>query len=453
MKKIIIWFSFVGVIGLFFLTFSFPVAAAPSSACNSSSSGKRVCTGAALWDCKCSVTSYGTCVGWKWVYYVGCTYGSCRSSTACAQCNSTSYPVKCSSGTRTYCLNGVKKSVDCTYGCYGTTCASCRSSDNAGCSSGKVCISNSCKTPVNGVCGEAHGKTYEVPPVNSKLCSSGTEVWVVKNPPVNEIFEWKCVGSDGGVTVNCGADYKKSCLGHAGGCYTSSKDCEADNMKVLSGTDCSGSHNKCCVPKTCSDVGGECRYTSYCAAIGGVASYTVDCAMATISCCKGGQSYNNQCTSHAKCVDDYGSCYTCDDVTIGGSSYTYKKCNPHSSNGSCGGADGNSSCSRPSSGLCSSSGTASWSDSNGSDGYWNWSCPGSCGGGSDSCAARNVPTINGVCGESHEDTFVGQPGSDLCSSGTPSWTNGEPYREQHHKIYWMLRVTGSKYRDFEQYRV
>lgn len=425
MKKIIIWFSFVGVIGLFFLTFSFPVAAAPSSACNSSSSGKRVCTGAALWDCKCSVTSYGTCVGWKWVYYVGCTYGSCRSSTACAQCNSTSYPVKCSSGTRTYCLNGVKKSVDCTYGCYGTTCASCRSSDNAGCSSGKVCISNSCKTPINGVCGEAQGKTYSSAPKTSLLCSAGDWLWKDDIGSDGD-YSWFCLGKDGGTDKLCTAFKTRiNCQADGFQCVSSSSSCMGGS--IISGLTTCNDINEiltCCKYTTCSEKGGECRYTAECAARGGNASYTMDCAMATVSCCTGGL-YDDICDNDNWCRNNYGSCYTCDNVAISGTSYTYRKCMPHSSNGSCGGADGNSSCSRPSSGLCSSSGTASWSDSDGSDGYWNWSCPGSCGGGSDSCAARNVPTINGVCGESQGNTFVGQPGSDLCSSGTPSWTNGD----------------------------
>jgi len=108
------------------------------------------------------------------------------------------------------------------------------------------------------------------------------------------------------------------------------------------------------------------------------------------------------------------------------SKYGVLCCTPSSgSDGSCGSANSQSSCSAPTSGLCSS-GNLSWVDSSGSDGIFNWRCNGTSGlcggadGNSDSCSATNLPTVNGACGTSNGGTFASMPTTNLCSTGTSS---------------------------------
>jgi hypothetical protein len=70
-------------------------------------------------------------------------------------------------------------------------------------------------------------------------------------------------------------------------------------------------------------------------------------------------------------------------------------------NGSCG----------VSSGSCTS-GTLSWIDSVGSDGFYNWNCVGSCDGSTASCSSAAAPTpVDGVCGSS----------TGTCNPGNLSW--------------------------------
>jgi len=89
-------------------------------------------------------------------------------------------------------------------------------------------------------------------------------------------------------------------------------------------------------------------------------------------------------------------------------------------NGKCGGSNGDSFCSRPTTGLCSS-GKLSWTDSVGSDGKWNWKCVGTCSDSTDaSCSATNLPTVNASCGSAETDSSCTAPTTNLCSSGTAS---------------------------------
>jgi hypothetical protein len=88
-------------------------------------------------------------------------------------------------------------------------------------------------------------------------------------------------------------------------------------------------------------------------------------------------------------------------------------------NGKCGGSNGDSFCSRPTTGLCSS-GKLSWTDSVGSDGKWNWKC-GTCSDADYAyCSATNLPTVNASCGSAETDSSCTAPTTNLCSSGTAS---------------------------------
>lgn len=407
-----------------FLVFFWCVSVSVVSACTV---GSIKCDGGKLYKCVCDRYLYGSCIYSDWDYYLSCTYGNCRSSTKCGQCNS-GYNVKCVSGYRYYCSSAVVKSVKCTYGCYGTTCASCSSSTNSGCSSGKVCIDNKCYLPVDGVCGTANGGTYSVAPSGTSLCAAGDPSWVNGDQTGSDgTFNWTCRGKYTGDNISCSAS-KVACGSWQSfyGCLTSSA-CSNVNGQIR--TDCYCSNGGVgCFLKTCSQLGGRCTTSGYCDAIGGRNSYPPsvpsDCrSSSTGMCCLGG-GYTNECSSDSDCISSSGSCYRCDSVEIENTGYFYKKCVKHIIDGSCGSSDGDSDCSRPTSGLCNS-GSVVWDDSTGSDGYWNWRCVSNCGGDSDVCSTRNLPTTNGVCGEANGGIFFGQPGGDLCTSGTESWVGGD----------------------------
>lgn len=144
--------------------------------------------------------------------------------------------------------------------------------------------------------------------------------------------------------------------------------------------------------------------------------------------CSGSNSDGN-----AECeILNGNSCYTCDTIAETSTTLSFKKCVMHAVNGSCGSRDGDTVCSQPSTSLCSS-GTVSWTDSDGSDGTFNWRCLGSCGGSYDSCTATKKSTkvvVNGLCDPTNNgQTVPNKPTSDLCSQGTPSTvtTSGTTY--------------------------
>jgi len=130
-----------------------------------------------------------------------------------------------------------------------------------------------------------------------------------------------------------------------------------------------------------------------------------------------------------KCDSTYGS----SSITLSGSNYIwtcYEKCSGDTAttndscsapklptvNGVCGSAETGSSCTAPTTNLCSS-GTASGVSTNPTT--FTWSCTGSCGGSNDSCTKTKL-IINGECGTADGGTFTSTPTTNLCSVGTTS---------------------------------
>lgn len=116
--------------------------------------------------------------------------------------------------------------------------------------------------------------------------------------------------------------------------------------------------------------------------------------------------------------------------------------NSHSPDGSCGVANGMPAASKPSSGSLCQSGSASAVTGSGP---WRWSCKGSTGGMTVSCAApldtssaaaqtaasassassaSATQPIDGLCGEATEQGTDKAPSKGLCVKGTPSRVNG-----------------------------
>ncbi len=86
--------------------------------------------------------------------------------------------------------------------------------------------------------------------------------------------------------------------------------------------------------------------------------------------------------------------------------------------GTCGSANGSSYCSAPTLNLC---GSGTQSTVTGS-GPWSWTCGGTCG--TASCSANQSPSINGTCGSANGTPATTEPTTNLCNFGSPSTVTG-----------------------------
>jgi len=119
-----------------------------------------------------------------------------------------------------------------------------------------------------------------------------------------------------------------------------------------------------------------------------------------------------------------GSSFTLSAVLSSGYSYTYdSSTNAYSTNtpvnGACGSSNGAHLSSIPSTNLCTL-GTAS---AVAGVGPWTWTCIGSSGGTTASCATGDIP-LDGSCGSSNGSSFYTAPTENLCTLGTPSAVDG-----------------------------
>ncbi|WP_243651762.1 choice-of-anchor U domain-containing protein [Thiobaca trueperi] len=74
-------------------------------------------------------------------------------------------------------------------------------------------LTNTAAGPVNGVCGSANGQPLTSAPSGAALCSSGNATTVSGSGP----WSWSCAGSGGGITASCSASLKTwSVTGSAG---------------------------------------------------------------------------------------------------------------------------------------------------------------------------------------------------------------------------------------------
>jgi hypothetical protein len=90
-------------------------------------------------------------------------------------------------------------------------------------------------------------------------------------------------------------------------------------------------------------------------------------------------------------------------------------------NGACGASNGAALTSAPASGLCITGPASAVTGS----GPWSWSCAGSNGGTTASCAAsKAVTAVNGVCGAASGVAVSSAPSTGLCSTGTASALTG-----------------------------
>ena len=92
--------------------------------------------------------------------------------------------------------------------------------------------------------------------------------------------------------------------------------------------------------------------------------------------------------------------------------------NPAIVNGTCGTANGTTSCTAPSANLCSSGTSSAVTGS----GPWSWTCTGSNGGTTASCGSNIVTPA--ACGSANGSSYCSAPTLNLCNSGTASSVTG-----------------------------
>ena len=279
-----------------------------------------------------------------------------------------------------------------------------------------------CEPIVTGACGSADGTSMASAP-SSGLCSSGSASSVSGSGP----WTWTCSGEHGGGDASCSAPVATiSCPG----------DRIAYAHTVCTGMSCVD-ELRCTEPGICS--GTTKQYYKGAAEGGGLHSQTPNHPDCTPSCSYGSESLGgdfdgwtgNYC-GDARCGYNLPNCASADPATdptcrsrvvfSGGSCSNTSRCEYYIKSSSCGGggytptsgtdgqcgsADGVSTSSAPTSGLCSD-GSASSVTEGGST--FTWTCSGSGSGSSDSCSAP----ILAVCSVSSLSP------SSSCAGHTPS---------------------------------
>ena len=321
--------------------------------------------------------------------------------------------------------------------------------------------------PVAGVCGGDNNGSFEVLPTYSgALCSPGTASAVSGTGP----WTWTCQGLFGGSTASCSANLLPPVVN--GVCGSSSGQsfptapttnlCSAGTASTVTGSGpwtwtCSGQNggadagclanrlvNGACgssnggtfatAPTTNLCSSGLFSGDSYpspglyvwtCSGRYGGTNASCSANIKVNGVCGGsnGQSFStapttNLCTSGtASAVTGSGPWgWTCSGVNGGSTASCSANLRPGS--GVCGSANGQSFLKAPRSGLCNS-GKASRVSGRGP---WNWTCSGSGGGATASCLA-NIE-VNGVCGPVNGKTLTGAPATNLCRAGTASAVSG-----------------------------
>jgi hypothetical protein len=384
---------------------SLTLHAAYSTSCGSDCSSGEVC---------CSDSTVYACVNSNWYNTGSCTNGCNSAGDGCAECNSTNYPLRCSSGIVTYCSSGVKKSITCDFGtCQNsTTCGECNST--SGCLPGNQCLNGTCF--FQPTCKEAGGDCS----VSQDVCETyGGSVLVIGgngtvDGGVTYFTAWGCTSSE---PVCCDTDANADAV-----------ECKFDGQCQIDDV-C----QKCINPNT---IDSECVSTKT-SGKDGVAN-------------SGGSSCS---TPGASCSTPYGA----SGVSESGGYYTWTCYGQPASTSTCRTAgdsasgwatklsNANGVCNMTKVGGCTS-GTATAvtekivSVVQGKVGkIYNWSCLSICNGTDENCGASiiNDPTppdpipdplpipiicinhqiVNGEC----KSNITGTSASDLCYSGTPTF--------------------------------
>ncbi|MCK9578120.1 hypothetical protein M0R01_01330, partial [bacterium] len=349
--------------------------------------------------------------------------GACGPAATTYYYIHTTYPAaQCSSGTPS----------NTAFPAIGSSVSWTCSGQNGGVAS-TTCTASRTGLPINGSCGIANGKSFSSAPT-SGLCNSGEPLYFSGSGP----WSWYCGGSNGGTSEICSAN-----TSIAGSCGTANNKTYAYNVTAYSpDTQCSsGSSSNTAFPGqgsvvawTCSgQYGGEARS---CAAGRNLAPINGSCGTAARSYAYNVTSYSgySQCSSGSSSNTTFpnpgGSVsWTCSGQNGGSASTTCtasRAATPVA--GACGTANNKTYAynvtSYGSDTQCSS-GSSSNTAFPGQGSVVAWTCSGTAGGETRSCAAgRNLAPINGVCGPAtttYSGTATAYSGAQ-CTSGTASNT-------------------------------
>lgn len=320
----------------------------------------------------------------------------------------------------------------------------------------------SCSAPLlqNGVCGSANGVGVTSAP-SSNLCSTGTATAVSGSGP----WSWNCNGVNGGTNASCSAPLRVNAVcGSANGVGTYSAPstglCSSGTASAVSGSGpftwtCAGSNGgtnaSCSAPLrqngVCGSSNGANFYappsTNLCStgsptAVSGSGPFTWTCNGVnggTNASCSANKSIDGVCGTangvSTPTSPSTGLCSAGNSTAVTNSSYTWHwSCNgiyggttatcnaPQKVHGSCGPANGSNVYTEPTSGLCATGNATSVIGA----GPFDWTCNGINGGNNVSCSANLI--VNGVCGPANGQYSMAAPTNGLCSAGTATVVSG-----------------------------
>lgn len=410
-----------------------------ASTCNSSNVGKKYCSGGNVFLCKCTNTSYGTCVSWGGKIYENCgTSKECIGNKCVSKCSLggkyySDGSKTCSGSVKYVCDAGKWSTTKCDCGCSSGSCKSKGTyyyySGGSCVSTGSYCTQQKCSDAKSGNCflkkddctKANSSKTFWW--WNDSKCVSGSyssstscneahtcfdsEKACKDKHPTKTTFWWwngsKCVSSSYSSSDDCLKANKTTCYNSEDYCKTNSalsaKKCNYDGVYydddskicrnggiltcVVDGTSWKWSN-----PKPC-DYG--CRTSSTCAV----------CKEGTSQGCS---AYNQVCYQ--------GSCQSVK-CTSGTSSFPYNTLLCMSGAGSINHNKDIYQCSSPVK-MSGSALVGTWQL------YKNCDSKGCTGSGS-SAKCTGSTGKEGSCGVAFGKTTASKPETGLCAYGTPNW--------------------------------
>jgi hypothetical protein len=356
------------------------VCSSTAGACSSGSvsgdNGATACNTTRTWNC---VGSGG-----------GTTANCSKANPLCAingTCGSANGVGTMSAPSSNLCVNGTPTAVSGT-GPWTWDCNGANGGTNT-----------SCSAPLmqNGVCGSANGVGVTSAP-SSNLCSAGTATAVGGSGP----WSWNCNGVNGGTNASCSAPLRVNAVcGSANGVGTYS----APSTGL-------------CSPGTASAVSGSGPFTWTCAGANGGTNASCSAPLRQNAVCGSANNGNfyappstNLCSvGSSTAVSGSGPfTWTCNGVNGGANA----SCSANKSiDGVCGTANGVSTPTSPSSGLCSAGSATAVTNSSYT---WHWSCNGIYGGTTATCNAPQK--VHGSCGPANGSNVYAKPTSGLCATG------------------------------------
>lgn len=397
----------------------------------------------------CSTTRTWNCVGSGGGTTANCSKANplCAINGTCGSADSTG---TMSTSSSNLCSSGTASAVSGT-GPWAWTCNGANGGTNA-----------SCSAPLmqNGVCGSANGVGVTSAP-SSNLCSSGTATTVSGSGP----WSWNCNGANGGTNASCSAPLRVNAVcGSANGVGTYSAPstglCSPGTASAVSGSGpftwaCAGANGgtnaSCSAPlrqdAVCGSSNGANFYAPPSTNLCSVGSPTAVSGSGPFTwTCNGINGGNNASCSANKSIDGVcgtangvstetspssGLCSAGNSTAVTNSSYAWHwscsgiyggataTCNaPQKVHGSCGPADGSNVYAKPTSGLCATGNATSVIGA----GPFDWNCNGINGGNNVTCSANLI--VNGQCGPANGQYSGSAPTSGLCSAGTATVVSG-----------------------------